>query len=154
MLPQNKIEICQKTDYPKLIQLYDKLSKSVSSPSFFNWDQKKVQDELQHSQTLIIKDDLTAAIQSFLTFRNYQDRLEISAIGTDPAFLKKGLAQMLLKHLQANAAQRKLSVWLEVHENNQTAIKLYLKNGFAVLNTRKRYYPDGGNALVMQFLGA
>ncbi|MBE7086719.1 MAG: ribosomal-protein-alanine N-acetyltransferase [Clostridiales bacterium] len=41
-------------------------------------------------------------------------------------------------------------VFLEVRESNLNAINLYKKFGFKHLSVRKKYYPDGENALVMQ----
>ena len=39
--------------------------------------------------------------------------------------------------------------FLEVKENNKTAIKLYQKFGFKTESIREKYYSDGQNALVM-----
>jgi ribosomal-protein-alanine N-acetyltransferase len=39
---------------------------------------------------------------------------------------------------------------LEVRNSNQNAIDLYEKCGFKVVNTRKNYYKDGENAIVMK----
>lgn len=39
--------------------------------------------------------------------------------------------------------------FLEVSENNQTAIKLYKKFGFVIKGKRENYYTDGSTALVM-----
>ncbi|MBC7464761.1 MAG: GNAT family N-acetyltransferase [Bdellovibrio sp.] len=138
-------------DFENLAELYETIASTISNKAFFNWNQKKAEEEIAIAKTFLMKDEMDGSIQAFVTYRDYQDRYEISAIGTNPKHLKMGFAQKVLTALQANAAQRRLAIWLEVHENNQTAINLYLKNGFKVLNTRKRYYPDGGDALVMQF---
>lgn len=139
------LEVATENDFKAIAEIYDQLS-----GTHFNWNFEKAFDELKQAKTVIIKQQEKVA--AFLTFRDYSDRFEISAIGTDAAFLRQGLALKLLSWLAANAAQQKLSIWLEVHENNQTALNLYLKFGFKVLNSRKRYYSDGGNALVMQYL--
>lgn len=38
--------------------------------------------------------------------------------------------------------------WLEVHEKNLAAQKIYLKVGFQQISIRKNYYPDNGSALI------
>lgn len=149
--PNSEVVLGTANDFEKLAQLYETIAASVSNKAFFNWNEEKATEEMRFAKTLLIKDQAGKNIDAFVTFRDYEDRIEISAIGTNPKHLKMGLAQKVLEALKANAAQRRLAVWLEVHENNQTAVNLYLKNGFTVLNTRKRYYPDGGDALVMRF---
>lgn len=146
-----KVSFCDVTEFETLAKLYQKIAEVVSNRAFFNWTLQSALDELPKAKSLVIKSEKN--ILAFVTFRDYEDRLEIMAIGTDPTYLRNQMAQKVLDGVKTNAAQRKLSVWLEVHENNQTAVNLYLKNGFKVLNSRKRYYPDGGNALVMQFIG-
>ncbi|MGN1352333.1 MAG: hypothetical protein ACI4VE_06175 [Clostridia bacterium] len=41
------------------------------------------------------------------------------------------------------------SLTLEVNENNYIAKELYLKYGFKILGTRKKYYNNKDNALIM-----
>jgi len=44
------------------------------------------------------------------------------------------------------------TVFLEVRENNFSAISLYKKIGFKEINIRKNYYKDTGeNALIMSY---
>ena len=151
--PNSEVILSQPEDFQSLAILYQAIADSVSNKAFFNWSEKTALEEMRLAKTLILKDPVQQSIKAFVTYRDYDDRFEISAIGSNPKHLKKGYAQNVLQALQANAAQRRLAIWLEVHENNQTAVNLYLKNGFTVLNSRKRYYPDGGHALVMQFAG-
>jgi ribosomal-protein-alanine N-acetyltransferase len=50
------------------------------------------------------------------------------------------------------ASQKKVQVWLEVRESNHTAINMYEKAGFVLIEQRKNYYPavDGKeDALIM-----
>ena len=53
----------------------------------------------------------------------------------------------LLKRLQKEGVKR---VTLEVSEKNTPALKVYLKWNFQRVGTRKGYYPDGSDALLME----
>lgn len=61
-----------------------------------------------------------------------------------------GLGRLLLEELVERArtagAQRLL---LEVRADNEPARGLYAARGFRALQTRRGYYPDGGDALVL-----
>jgi [ribosomal protein S18]-alanine N-acetyltransferase len=77
---------------------------------------------------------------------------EILAIEVAQSHRRQGLALSLLKELFDWARQNKRSaVWLEVRASNDAAIKLYLRMGFLQISTRKRYYADGEDALVMKY---
>jgi ribosomal-protein-alanine N-acetyltransferase len=39
---------------------------------------------------------------------------------------------------------------LEVRSDNAPAIAVYLRRGFEAISTRTRYYPDGGDAVIMR----
>lgn len=68
-------------------------------------------------------------------------------------FQKIGLATKLLKHnisFFTNVAAR--SIYLEVAENNFTALKFYERHGFNHLSIKKKFYTDGQNACAMQLV--
>lgn len=142
------VDLLQPGDWLNLAAEFEKLK--IESPQFFNWTRQSAMAEFSKSCTLILKRD--DEIAAFLTYREYPDRLEIMAVGTNSRFRRLGLGGKILASLESIAAERSLSIWLEVHENNHQAVKFYLKNQFQVIRTRKSYYSDGGSALVMQLL--
>lgn len=80
------------------------------------------------------------------------DDAEILNIETSPNHRRQGFAQSLLVEAFDWARQnQRQAVWLEVRASNDAAIKLYLKMGFLQISTRKRYYSDGEDALVMKY---
>ncbi len=80
------------------------------------------------------------------------DDAEILNIETLPNHRRQGLAQSLLAEAFDWARQnQRQAVWLEVRANNEGAIALYAKTGFVQISTRKRYYSDGEDALVMKY---
>jgi ribosomal-protein-alanine N-acetyltransferase len=77
------------------------------------------------------------------------DDVQILNIAIDIPFQHKGYGEQLLSYFldQFNAD---ISIHLEVRKSNFPAINLYLKFGFHETGTRKGYYSDGEDAIIMQ----
>lgn len=98
--------------------------------------------------------DARRRIAGFALIRLVADESELLTIAVDPKWRGKRIGQALLKavfdDLLHSPARR---MFLEVSEENAAAIRLYTREGFATLSTRKGYYPkpDGtqATALVM-----
>jgi [ribosomal protein S18]-alanine N-acetyltransferase len=98
--------------------------------------------------------DAKRKIAGFALVRIAADEAELLTIAVDPKWRGKKIGQALLKavfdDLMMSPARR---MFLEVSEDNTAAIKLYGKQGFATISSRKGYYakPDGSaaTALVM-----
>ena len=62
-----------------------------------------------------------------------------------------GVATSLVRGLLEEADRRGCRhVMLEVRAANERAITLYERFGFETISTRRRYYPDGADALIMR----
>lgn len=85
---------------------------------------------------------------SFLIGQDTVDSINILLLATEKEFEKKGFAGALVKELAEKFKGKKL--WLEVKESNSCAIKFYQKNGFKPVYTRKKYYKDGENAIILE----
>lgn len=77
------------------------------------------------------------------------DYLEIEAIVVDLSYRRKGIANKLLNYLTSNYTKNKKEILLEVAVNNTSAINLYKKNNFEIINIRKKYY-NGIDAFIMK----
>jgi ribosomal-protein-alanine N-acetyltransferase len=76
--------------------------------------------------------------------------MDINSVFVFPRFRRKGVAEKLLSAAINTAKEKNLDkIFLEVRETNAPAIKLYQKAGFNKVGTRKKYYFDGENAIVM-----
>ncbi|MGI5127434.1 ribosomal protein S18-alanine N-acetyltransferase [Pseudonocardia sp. CA-107938] len=75
---------------------------------------------------------------------------EIHNLGVDPDHQGRGVGRRLLRALLAVADDAAAVVYLEVHTENEPAIKLYESEGFAVVGTRRRYYRNGADAHTMR----
>lgn len=79
--------------------------------------------------------------------KNY-DNVDIYAIAVDTKYQRQNIASKLIQYIKDNFDIE--TITLEVRSNNQSAINLYQKNGFSIINIRKKYY-ENDDALVMQY---
>ena len=80
--------------------------------------------------------------------------LEILRLGVHPNWRKQGLAEFLLTHLEIYAKTEKIAaIWLEVHEDNKSAISLYRKLNYKEIGSRNNYFCNPpGDALLLKKL--
>ena len=75
---------------------------------------------------------------------------EILTLAVTPARRRQGLgAALLAGAMQAAALRGATGMFLEVAAGNAGALALYRGFGFAQVGHRRRYYPDGTDALVL-----
>ncbi len=78
------------------------------------------------------------------------DEAHLTVLAIDPCYHRRGLGRWLLINLLEDACGRELQrATLEVRASNSRAITLYESFGFEALGHRKRYYPDGEDALIL-----
>ena len=77
------------------------------------------------------------------------DDVQILNIAIDIPFQHKGYGEQLLSYF-LDLFNTDSSIHLEVRKSNFPAINLYLKFGFHETGTRKGYYADGEDAIIMQ----
>ena len=96
--------------------------------------------------------DARRRIAGFALIRVVGDEAELLTIAVDPKWRGKRIGQALLKavfeYLLMTPARR---MFLEVSEENVPAIKLYQREGFTTISSRKGYYPkpDGSQATAL-----
>lgn len=79
------------------------------------------------------------------------DVADVMTIAVAPSARGAGHGRTLLRHLLEVAGAAGLTrVMLEVRADNDAALALYRDHGFTVLRVRPRYYPGGGDALVLE----
>jgi ribosomal-protein-alanine N-acetyltransferase len=76
---------------------------------------------------------------------------EVLTLAVRPAARRGGVGRALVRALMAEAAQRGAAeMFLEVAADNAAAQALYAGLGAAGVGRRRRYYPDGSDALVLR----
>lgn len=115
------------------------------SPAF-HWPEEIFRSEFASAQTFVLEED--HEIRAMACLRDAVDAWEISVVATRQGFQGRGLADQLLTWLiQRFGGERQF--WLEVHEKNLAAQKLYQKLGFRQDGRRGGYYRDGSSALLL-----
>ena len=113
----------------------------------FNWTTNQIMDELKKETGTLFgfsfKDDI---LEILILYKEIRPEAEIylvlKAKGTPSEVVVKTLRTLL------DTSCHIKQWWLEVHERNHAAIKLYERVGFHLKAMRKKYYPDGGHALI------
>ena len=138
-----KIFALQPAHHPELLSLIE----DFETHPGFSWNATQLAEELKvgHGWGLWQQDHLAA----FVLGRENDQAFEIMLLGTAPLYRRQGAMRALL---QAVIAGSQKAIWLEVHQSNEAAIKLYHDLGFQPTGARKNYYSDGASALLMSFL--
>ena len=83
--------------------------------------------------------------------RTVADEAEVLTLAVAPAAQRQGIGRALLQQALATARERgAAAIFLEVAASNMPARALYAAAGLDVVGQRPRYYPDGGDALVLR----
>ena len=133
-------------DLPAVLQLEEDLF----APD--TWTAAMYRDELRHTDTrhyLVAENG--AGIVGWAGLIAYADEAHVSTIGVARDRQGEGIGARLLDALLAEADRRSPVVLLEVRADNERAIGLYERRGFAQIGRRPRYYqPSGTDAVVMK----
>ena len=129
-------------DAPLIMQIL--LPASLGAPS---WSEAMLKAEIESSISLAARSN-SGEVEGFILLRSVVDALEISYLATAPAARKKGIMQALLARAAELAKAQKMAIWLEVHEQNEAARRLYEKFGFTQVGKRPYYYSDRGTAIL------
>ena len=99
-----------------------------------------IKDYLNNPNYIILvnKDEIINGL--LIVYKNI-DYYELEAIVVDPDYRKRGIGNSLITYFVDNYVNSE-DIFLEVAVNNINAINLYKKNGFEIINIRKKYYRD------------
>ena len=121
-----------------------------------SWHRKSFLEELacDNAYSYVARTQLVdqrIEIIAYVFLRILLTEMHILRIAVAREFQDRGVATWLLQRCCALAKQKKVySLLIEVRPTNKTAIALYRKSGFQVLEKRPHYYPENGeDALVM-----
>lgn len=85
-------------------------------------------------------------IVGYIGIEKILDETHIINMAVHPDYRGAGIGKRLMQHVLNDEDV----FFLEVRVSNEAAKKMYEKYGFSVISTRKAYYADGEDALVMR----
>jgi [ribosomal protein S18]-alanine N-acetyltransferase len=90
------------------------------------------------------------AVAGYLITQWVMDEVHVLNVAVAKEMQRRGIAARLMRFIQMKARHSGMrDLFLEVRVSNSPAITLYQRFGFQALATRKKYYSDGEDALVM-----
>ena len=102
---------------------------------------------LQPGALLRVSREPGGALAGFVLAHLVVDELHVLALVVAPASRRRGVARALLETVLAEGRPRQ--VHLEVRPSNAAARGFYGSLGFSHAGTRRGYYPDGEDALLL-----
>ncbi len=118
------------------------------------WTLEHFREELcsPHGFPLVAEAD-RGGVAGYLCPSLILDEGEILDVAVSGDFRGKGIGRLLVAStLEFFREQGVMRVFLEVRVSNQAAISLYRSLGFREAGCRKRYYENGEDALLMDFI--
>ncbi len=102
------------------------------------------------SLPFVARDRASGAVVGFLLTWHVTDEVHILDVVVAEPLRRRGIGGALMRHALTWARERSaVHIYLEVRRGNVAAIALYRGLGFYTLNVRKKYYPDGEDAIEM-----
>ena len=137
------IRIATSNDFVDILSIEKKVFKHPWSKEQLDWELNS--QPAAENYVMIAKGNMIGYLFSHII----DDDVQILNIAIDIPFQNEGYGEQLLSYFldQFNTDS---SIHLEVRKSNFPAINLYLKFGFHEIGTRKGYYADGEDAIIMQ----
>ncbi len=136
-----KIERCVSEDIMRILELDSCIECAWSKDNFI--------DSFNNGITEFLKATDGEKILGYVGYDVILDEICINNIAVDAAYRRLGIGTELIKQVINNATETgKNRIFLEVNEQNISAIALYKKMGFELLAHRPNYYGKDKNAAV------
>lgn len=126
------------------IEKIKELGKLINS----NFDKVNNIEELINDNKIIGYYDSDILV-GFLIYEQIYEIIDLLYIVVEPIYRRKNIGTLLLKYLIENKTFEK--IMLEVRCDNNSAIKLYKKFNFKIINIREKYY-NNVDAYVMEMI--
>lgn len=114
------------------------------------WSEASVREAVEGARSFAFVAEVEGALVGFGAAWTLLEEGEITRVAVRPAARGQGIGAALMRALLHECAARGAGmVFLEVRAGNASARRLYETLGFAACGTRRAYYPNGEDALVM-----
>jgi len=114
------------------------------------WSQNLFERELQIKFSNFFAAVEDHEIAGYICLWTVSDEGHLTNITVKEKFRRKGLGSKLMKYIiNISSAMKIKNIFLEVRASNYSALKFYEKFGFKKIGSRKKYYSNSGDAVVM-----
>ena len=137
------IRIATSNDLADILSIEKKVFKHPWSKEQLSWELNS--QPAAENYVMIARGNMIGYLFSHVV----DDDVQILNIAIDIPFQHRGYGKQLLSYF-LDQFNEDSSIHLEVRKSNFPAINLYLKFGFHETGTRKGYYADGEDAIIMQ----
>lgn len=134
-------KICNETNMEDIA----KLEKEIFKFSGYSYKELCEMNQKKELYSFFSAKDEEDKMVGYIILFDNSDSLEIMKIGVLPGVRQRGIASLLIDEVK----RKDRDIFLEVRENNMSAIKFYEKNSFAVVGKRKNYYSDTGESAIL-----
>lgn len=141
-----RIETLSSPHKPAMRSLVEAIHAEQGLLPQFYWPKELLGAEMATAEAVGIFEG--EVLVGFVLYRVLPEAFEISLVASHPQYRRRGSMEKLLAHLVVDAKSQGRELWLEVHEENVPAQKLYEKLGFKEVRRRPRYYKDGATAIL------
>lgn len=105
------------------------------------WSEQDFRDFLVREDAVFLTALLNGEVAGYIGFYGIPDEGDITNVSVDDRFRRLGIGRALVLALIDRAAGRGIgTIFLEVRDSNEAAIRLYEQAGFVQVGLRKRYY--------------
>lgn len=145
------VEVWRKLQIERMkVEHLDEVVKIENESFRYPWSRDAFAWEVNSQITLPVVGKVDGKVVGYLVIWMAYDEMHLGNIAVAKRWRRKGIGEKLMKWLIEEAKRRNVvRLTLEVRATNYPAISLYKKFGFKEVAVRKRYYPEGEDALVM-----
>lgn len=105
------------------------------------WSRRGFLDAIQMEHTVFLVAEEDGEIRGYIGMYVSIDEGEITNVAVDAGQRCRGIGETMLRQMLQEAKKRAIAkIVLEVRVSNQSAIRLYERNGFRMLGIRKGFY--------------
>lgn len=116
-----------------------------------SWNERQFEEAFKTGRSIFLLAKEKGEAVAFLLAEDLIDSVNLLLIATDEKYRNKKIATKLILELEKITKNKKINkIWLEVKENNYSAINFYKKNNFENIYLRRNYYKNGISALIFE----
>ncbi len=140
MTPRSKIRLAREHDLKELVRLEEAAFESDR----FRPDQIEYLITRSRATVLVMSQSSTLVGAAYLLWRKSHQSARLYNIAVDPAHQGQGLGRKLIKECEIEAARRDCRrIFLEVRQDNESAIRFYERRGYVFVKNLPDYYATG-----------